>query len=133
MHAWSSQATSRTGYLSAGGPVRDRIGELGLEERVLLPGYVSDETLAGLYSGAAAAVVPSLSEGFGLPAVEAAACGCAVVLSDLPAHRESLGSAALFFEPTDVSQLAEALDAVAHGRARSAATSRRGAGARCHT
>lgn len=97
------------GYLSAGGLVRDRIGELGLENRVLLPGYVSDDTLAGLYSGAAAAVVPSLSEGFGLPAVEAAACGCAVVLSDLPAHRESLGSSALFFKPTDVSQLAETL------------------------
>ena len=53
------------------------------------PGHVSDETLACLYAGALAFVSPSMSEGFGLPAVEAAASGTAVVLSDIPAHRES--------------------------------------------
>jgi len=97
------------GYLSAATSVRARIAELGLESRVVMPGFLSDDDLARLYSGAAAAVVPSLSEGFGLPAVEAAACGSAVVVSDLPAHRETLGTAALLFEPTDVRALAEAL------------------------
>jgi len=96
-------------YLSAAGTVRARIAELGLEERVILPGFVSDDTLASLYSGATAAIVPSLSEGFGLPAVEAAACGAAAVLSDLPAHRETLGEAGLFFEPTDVRALRDTL------------------------
>ena len=62
---------------------------------MILPGHVSDETLACLYAGALAFVSPSASEGFGLPAVEAAASGTAVVLSDIPAHRESLGDAAL--------------------------------------
>ena len=55
-----------------------------------------------LYAARLAVVIPSLAEGFGLPAVEAAACGAAVALSDLPPHHERLGDAALFFPPTDV-------------------------------
>ena len=101
-------------YMSAAATVRSRISELGLGEDVLLPGFVSDEQLACLYSGALAAVLPSLAEGFGLPAVEAAACGTAVVLSDLPAHRETLGDGGLYFAPRDVaglaSQMARVLD-----------------------
>jgi glycosyltransferase involved in cell wall biosynthesis len=97
-------------YLSAAGSIRERIAALGLAGRVVVPGFVPDEQLAALYSGAAAAVVPSLSEGFGLPAVEAAACGAPVVLSDLPAHRETLGGAALFFEPRDASKLTDSIE-----------------------
>ena len=93
-------------YMSAAASVRARISGLGLGEDVLLPGFVSDEQLACLYSGALAAVLPSLAEGFGLPAVEAAACGTAVVLSDLPAHRETLGDGGLYFAPRDVAELA---------------------------
>src|SRR5205085_3000378 len=78
-------------FLSAAASVREHVGRLGLEEQVLLPGFIPDEELACLYGACAAAVVPSLAEGFGLPAVEAAACGAPVVLSDLPAHRETLG------------------------------------------
>ena len=83
------------------------IVELGLWEDVLLPGFVSDDALACLYTGAAAVVMPSLAEGFGLPAVEAAACGAPVVLSDIPAHRETLGDEALFFAPRDAVELSE--------------------------
>jgi glycosyltransferase involved in cell wall biosynthesis len=54
-------------------------------------------------------VLPSLAEGFGLPAVEAAACGAPVVVSDIPAHRETLGDEAIFFPPRDTSLLAERL------------------------
>lgn len=93
-------------YLSAAGSIRSRISALRLENHVLLPGFVSDEILACLYGAASAMVSPSLSEGFGLPAVEAAACGAAVVLSDIPAHRESLGDAALYFPPRDAGALA---------------------------
>jgi glycosyltransferase involved in cell wall biosynthesis len=96
-------------YLSAGTGVRDRIAELGLSDRVVLPGFVSDEVLACLYSAATAVVNPSLAEGFGLPAVEAAACGAAVVLSDLPAHRETLDGAALFARPGDTGAWEQAL------------------------
>jgi glycosyltransferase involved in cell wall biosynthesis len=99
-------------YLSSAGSVRERIARHGLGDVVQLPGYVSDEALACLYSAATAVVIPSLAEGFGLPAVEAAACGAPVVLSDLPAHRETLGRAALFFAPTDVAALARRLETV---------------------
>ncbi len=85
-------------------------GAIRPAERVVLPGFVDDETLAALLSGAAAAVVTSLGEGFGLPAVEAAACGAPVVLSDIPAHHESLGDAAEFFPPGDAAELARLLE-----------------------
>lgn len=99
-------------YLSATAGVRGQIASLGLDDRVHLPGFVSDEMLACLYGAATAVVLPSLAEGFGLPAVEAAACGAAVVASDLPAHRESLGDAALYFPATDASALAAALERI---------------------
>lgn len=97
-------------YASAVSSVRQRITGLSLEPDVMLPGFVPDEALAALYSGAAAVVNPSLAEGFGLPAVEAAACGAPVVLSDLPAHRETLGDSACFFSPRDAEQLAREMD-----------------------
>jgi glycosyltransferase involved in cell wall biosynthesis len=96
-------------YLSSTTAVRERIAGQGLESAVRLPGYVSDETLACLCSSATAVVLPSLAEGFGLPAVEAAACGAALALSELPTHRETLGDAALYFAPTDVGALTATL------------------------
>jgi len=99
-------------YLSAAGSVRERIDALGLGDDVVLPGFVSDDALACLYSGAAAFVSPSLAEGFGLPAVEGAACGAPVVLSDIAAHRETLGGEALFFPPRDSGRLREELQRV---------------------
>jgi glycosyltransferase involved in cell wall biosynthesis len=96
----------RETYLSAATAVRAQIAALGLEADVLLPGFVSDETLAGLYTGASAVVIPSLAEGFGLPAVEAAACGAPLLLSDITAHRETLGGAAVFFPPRSAERLA---------------------------
>ena len=117
----------RDSFLSAAGAVREQIGRLGLEQQVLLPGYVADDDLACLYSACAAAVVTSLAEGFGLPAVEAAACGAPAVLSDLPAHRETLGGAALLFAPRDVEALAARLREARSGALRATV------GARCRT
>jgi len=99
-------------FASAAVAVRERIGRHDLGGRVLLPGFVSDETLARLYTGAVAFVSPSLGEGFGLPAVEAAACGAPLVLSDLPAHRESMGDAALYVPPGGKAALGDALHRV---------------------
>jgi len=99
-------------FLSASESVVTLIQERSLGERVVLPGFVSDEVLACLYSGATAVVVPSLAEGFGLPAVEAAACGAAVILSDIPAHRETLDGAAVFVEPADIAAIGTALSQV---------------------
>ena len=99
-------------YLSSAASVRARTSELGLENHVLLPGFVSDERLACLFGGALAAVLPSLAEGFGLPAIEAAACGAPVILSDLPAHRESLGDGGLYFPPRDAHVLTDLLGTI---------------------
>jgi glycosyltransferase involved in cell wall biosynthesis len=96
-------------YASAREAVRSGIADLD-PDTVRLPGFVPDPALACLYSGATAAVVPSLSEGFGLPAVEAAACGAPLVLSDIGPHRETLGDAALFFPPGDAHALRDRLD-----------------------
>ena len=96
-------------YASDAVAVRRLIAELGIDDSVLLPGFVPDETLAALYGGALAVALPSLAEGFGLPPVEAAACGAPTLLSDIPAHRETLGSAAVFFPPRDAARLAEEL------------------------
>ncbi len=100
-------------FLSAAGSVRRQIEVSGLQNRVLLPGFVSDEALACLYAGAVAFVSPSKAEGFGLPAVEAAASGTPIVLSDIPAHRETLDGAAFYFPSGDARALAGQLEAVA--------------------
>ena len=93
----------------------------------MLPGFVSDETLACLYSAASAVVLPSLIEGFGLPAVEAAACGAPVLLSDLPSHRASLGDAALYFDPEDPGAIAAAMAWALDEPGRTLALARHGA------
>jgi glycosyltransferase involved in cell wall biosynthesis len=93
-------------FVSAAAAVRSKIAALGLEPDVRLPGFVSDEVLAALYTGATAVVLPSLAEGFGLPAVEAAACGAPLLLSDISAHRETLGTGAVFFPPLSTERLA---------------------------
>jgi glycosyltransferase involved in cell wall biosynthesis len=76
---------------------------------VLTPGYLPQPDLARVVAGAAAVVVPSRYEGFGLPALEALACGTPVVASDLPALREVLGDQAGLVPPGDPAALAGAL------------------------
>jgi glycosyltransferase involved in cell wall biosynthesis len=97
-------------YPSLAKAVRERVRALGLEDAVRFPGFLSDHALACLYSAATAAIVPSLTEGFGLSAIEAAACGAPVVLSDIGAHRETLGDAGLLFPPGNRRALHERLE-----------------------
>jgi glycosyltransferase involved in cell wall biosynthesis len=78
---------------------------------VILTGQVSDEQLAAIYSGAHALVLSSTDEGFGLPAVEALACGTPVVACDVPALREVLGDRATFVAPGDMLGLIEGAQA----------------------
>lgn len=90
-------------------PLFDRIEALGLGERVVLPGYVPDDDLATLYSGAEVYAFPSLYEGFGFPALEAMACGTPLVCAGASSLPELVGNAALTFPPTDVDSMAGAL------------------------
>lgn len=82
---------------------------LGVDGRVHFPGYVPDEDLAHLYSAATAFVFPSYLEGFGLPAVEAMACGAPVIASNRGSLPEVLDGAGGLFEPHDVTTLVDCL------------------------
>ncbi|HEX3511590.1 MAG TPA: glycosyltransferase family 1 protein [Solirubrobacteraceae bacterium] len=79
---------------------------------VTLTGRVSDEHLAAIYSGARALVMPSEGEGFGLPAIEALACGTPVVAFDAPALHEVLAGRATLVEPGDIDGLIAAAESV---------------------
>jgi len=87
--------------------------DLGIAGRVRFLGFVEARWLPMLYSAALAAVVPSLYEGFGLPVLEAMACGTPVIASSAGALREVAGDAALLVDPHDVSGWAEAITLVA--------------------
>lgn len=80
-------------------------------------GRVPDEELAALYRGAACLVYPSLYEGFGIPVVEAMACGCPVVTSAGSAMADVAGDAAVLVEPLDVGSIADGVAAAAGRRA----------------
>jgi glycosyltransferase involved in cell wall biosynthesis len=84
-----------------------------LRKRVLFPGFVPDDLLPGLYSGALAVVMPALTEGFGLPAIEAIASGVPVLASTIGAVPEVVGDAGLFFEPRSAASIADAIARVA--------------------
>jgi glycosyltransferase involved in cell wall biosynthesis len=86
-------------------------GELvpGAAERTRPLGRVSDEELAALYCGATGFVSPSLYEGFGLPLVEAMACGTPCLASDIPVYREVCGAACLYADPHDPEAFAAAI------------------------
>jgi glycosyltransferase involved in cell wall biosynthesis len=91
------------------GPVERAIRELALDGRVVFTGHVGDRQLPSLYSGATCLAFPSVAEGFGLPVLEAMACGCPVVVSTAWALPEIAGDAALAFPPRDAHRLAAAL------------------------
>jgi len=76
---------------------------------VVTPGFVSIEELAALYRGAVALVMPSIEEGFGLPAAEAMACGTPVIAADIPSLREVTGGAAFHVDPRSVDAIAHAM------------------------
>ncbi|MGA1823652.1 MAG: glycosyltransferase family 4 protein [bacterium] len=90
----------------------DMIIKSRLEKRIHLFPALNDFELKIIYSGAAAFVAPSIAEGFGIPLLEAMACGTPVLASDIPVFREIAGDAALFFDPYDEEALAEAMGRV---------------------
>jgi glycosyltransferase involved in cell wall biosynthesis len=94
--------------------VERTIDELGIRDRVHRIGYVADRAdLPACYSGATAFILPSFDEGFGLPVLEAMACGTPVIASDRASLPEVGGEAARYVSPDDVEALAQAMEEVA--------------------
>lgn len=92
--------------------------KLGIENRVRFLGYVPDKDLPVLYSGAKAFVFPSLFEGFGLPILEAQACGCPVITSNLSSMPEVAGKGAIYVNPYDIDDIVKGMKEIENGKLR---------------
>ncbi len=90
-------------------PLEELIATLGIAQHVRVLGHVPDRDLPALYSAAAAFVFPSLYEGFGLPVIEAMACGTPVITSNVSSLPEVAGDAALLVDPYNEEEIAAAL------------------------
>jgi glycosyltransferase involved in cell wall biosynthesis len=90
-------------------PIFETVKQLGLENHVHFMGFVPEDELPALYNGADLFVFPSLYEGFGLPVLEAMACGTPVITSNVSSLPEVAGNAALLVDPYNVDELADAM------------------------
>lgn len=92
--------------------IMEEAAAYGASDRVMFLDYVRDEDLPTLYSGATLFCYPSLYEGFGLPVLEAMACGTPVVASNATSIPEVAGQAAILVDPTDCEEIAVAMDSI---------------------
>ncbi len=92
--------------------IHEAVAEAGIQDAVRFLGYCDRRDLPALYRGAACLVFPSLFEGFGMPVLEAMACGCPVVCSNTTSLPEIAGDAAQLVEPRDAEALADAIAGV---------------------
>lgn len=95
------------------GPIYQEVARSKHQDRILCPGFIEDEHLPAVICGATALAYPSLYEGFGLPVLEAMACGVPVLTSNISSLPEVAGDAALLVDPTDVEALAHGLQRLA--------------------
>jgi glycosyltransferase involved in cell wall biosynthesis len=102
--------TGKKGWLYE--EIFETVKRLNLKDRVVFTGFADDDDLPSIYSMAKVFVYPSLYEGFGLPVLEAMACGVPVITSDVPPLREVAGAAAVLVDPLDVEALASSIDEV---------------------
>ena len=96
-------------YVPQAEQLRQQVHDLGLQDAVIFVEHVSDEDLARFYNLATLFVFPSLMEGFGLPPLEAMACGTPVVSSNAASLPEVVGNAAILVDPHDVEQIVNAM------------------------
>lgn len=92
--------------------VGEEISRLGLTDWVSLPGYLADDDLVVLYNLADVFIYPSLFEGFGLPVIEAMACGTPVITSNVSSLPEVAGNAAILIDPQSETEISRALERV---------------------
>lgn len=85
------------------------IGEFNLDDEVIITGWVPEEDMPFIYNGASAMILPSFYEGFGIPLLQAMACGTPIVASNAASIPEVADKAALYFNPNDKSEMAQAM------------------------
>jgi alpha-1,3-rhamnosyl/mannosyltransferase len=132
MEAWRQMGADAIPLILAG-PWDDRFPEArraadACGDRVRFMGVVADADLAALYSSALLVVCPSEDEGFGLPLIEAMACGAPVACSNVASLAEVAADAVLFFDPHDVRSIANAVTALQRDTALRAELAQRGRG-----
>ena len=116
--AWKAKDKQVPKLVIAGGKgwyyqqVFDLIETLNLTDSVIFPGYLPQQDLPLWYNAATLFVYPSFFEGFGLPVVEAMACGTPVITSNISSLPEVAGESALLINPTDINALSEAMQTV---------------------
>lgn len=93
-------------------PIFDVVNTLNLNSDVIFTGYADEKDVPVLMNGAAVFVFPSLYEGFGLPPLEAMACGTPVITSNTASLPEVVGDAALLVDPYSVESIADAMESL---------------------
>lgn len=93
-----------------------RIKEKAKDDGIVFTGFVSDKEMVVLYKKAWCFLMPSLEEGFGIPVLEAMACGCPVVSSDRGSLSEVGGDAAVYFDPDNIEDMVEKISRVLDGK-----------------
>jgi glycosyltransferase involved in cell wall biosynthesis len=106
--------------------VEEAVAASGMRSRIIRTGYVKDDIIPALFRAAVAVVYPALYEGFGLPALEAMACGAPLITTSGSAMEEVTGDSATLVPPGDVVALSEALDGVLAGNGPDAERRQRG-------
>ncbi len=105
-HASLAIVGKKEGLMTGEAGMEEHVRSLGIGDHVLFTGFVADEHLPVIYSAARAFVFPSLYEGFGLPPLEAMACGCPTIVSRAASLPEVCGDAALYVDPHDSRDIA---------------------------
>ncbi len=109
-HSYQLVLVGMTGWLQSG--YFESMGSSDVKDNVIFTGYVSNNDLAPLYSGAEIFVYPSLYEGFGLPVLEAMQCGCPVIASHNSSIPEVVCDSAIMIDPHDINSLAGEMEAL---------------------
>jgi hypothetical protein len=102
----------KDGFITSDSDILETIEKNNLTERIFFTGYVKDADIAAIYNLAKLFVFPSLYEGFGIPPIEAQACGCPVVCSNAASLPEVCGDSVLYFDPHNVEDIRSKIQAV---------------------
>lgn len=102
----------KDGFITSDSGILEIIEKNNLGERIFFTGYVEDADIAAIYNLAKLFVFPSLYEGFGIPPLEAQACGCPVVCSNVASMPEVCGDSVIYFDPCNVKEMRDKIQMV---------------------